>query len=77
MPQNAFCMLVELRAREVSVSGICCDLFQLLLKTVHQMLEDFRGNTLGEFVPLFSFVLETACLSGDDILQGFFIKMSH
>lgn len=70
-------MIVGLKAVKVSVSGSCCDLFQLLLKTLHQMLEDFRGDTLGEFVPLFSFVLETAWLSRANILQGFFIKRSH
>lgn len=53
MPQSAFCMVVGLTALKVSVSDSCCDFFHLLLKTLHQLPEDFAGDTLGEFVPLF------------------------
>lgn len=77
MPQSAFYTIVRPRAVEVSMSGSCCDLIQLLLIILHQMLADFKLNRLGEFVPLFVFVLETACLSGANNLQDFFIESSH
>lgn len=71
MPQSAFYTIVGLRAVEVSMSDSCCDLIQLLLITLHQMLEDFKRDRLGEFVPLFVFVLETASLSRANNLQDF------
>lgn len=52
MPQSAFYTIVGLRAVEVSVSGSCCDLIQLLLIILHQMLEDFKHDRVREFVPV-------------------------
>lgn len=60
MPQSAFYTIVGSRAVEVSMSGSCCDLIQLLLIILHQMQADFKLDRLGEFVPLFVFFLETA-----------------
>lgn len=77
MPQSAFYTILGLRAVEVSMSGSCCDLIQLLLIFLHQMLDDFKHDRLGEFGPLFVFVLEAACLSGANDLQEFFIESSH
>lgn len=52
MPQSAFYTIVGLRAVEVSMNDSCCDLIQLLLITLHQMLEDFKSDRLGEFGPV-------------------------